>query len=85
MKKSYVHKKILEYVDIDERYLSDDTNLVLDLHMNSYDCVSIIGDIEVELGIEIPDIEIRNLQTIRDMADYLNSKERNDLPYVLNR
>jgi acyl carrier protein len=70
----YVCRKILEYVDVDEASLTENTNLMLDLHMNSYDCVSIVGRIESELGIEIPDIEIRNLQTVGDISDYLRTK-----------
>jgi acyl carrier protein len=71
---SYVCKKILEYVDVDEASLTENTNLALDLHMNSYDCVSIVGNIESELGIEIPDIEIRNLQTVGELSEYLKTK-----------
>jgi len=70
----YVRKKILEYVEVDETSLTENTNLALDLHMNSYDCVSIVGQIESELGIEIPDVEIRNLQTVGELSDYLKSK-----------
>jgi len=70
----YVCKKILEYVDVDEASLTENTNLALDLHMNSYDCVSIVGNIESELGIEIPDIEIRNLQTVGELSEYLKTK-----------
>ena len=70
----YVCKKILEYVDVNENDLSDNTHLILDLHMNSYDCVNIVGNIEDELGIEIPDIEIRNLQTVGELSDYLKIK-----------
>ena len=70
----YVCKKILEYVDVDEASLTENTNLALDLHMNSYDCVSIVGNIENELGIEIPDIEIRNLQTVGELSEYLRTK-----------
>ena len=71
---SYVCKKILEYVDVEEKSITENTNLVLDLHMNSYDCVNIVGNIENELGIEIPDIEIRNLQTVGDISKYLKRK-----------
>lgn len=71
---SYVCKKILEYVDVDENDLSDNTHLILDLHMNSYDCVNIVGNIEDELGIEIPDVEIKNLQTVGELSDYLKIK-----------
>lgn len=71
---NYVCKKILEYVEVDANDLNDNTHLVLDLHMNSYDCVNIVGNIEDELGIEIPDIEIRNLQTVGELSDYLKLK-----------
>lgn len=71
---NYVCKKILEYVDVEAEDLTDQTHLVLDLHMNSYDCVNIVGNIESELGIEIPDIEIRNLQTVGELSDYLKIK-----------
>lgn len=81
----YVYKKIQEYVDIDKRFLSEDTNIVLDLHINSYDFISIIGDIESELGIEIPDIDIRDLQTVSDIAKYLDIKMNNDIPNVLGQ
>ena len=73
---NYVRKKILEYVEADESIITDDTNMVIDLHMNSYDCVSIVGNIETELGIEIPDVEIRNLQTVGDISKYLEIKMR---------
>jgi acyl carrier protein len=70
----YVCRKILEYVDIEKSSITEDTNLVLDLHMNSYDCVSIVGNIENELGIEIPDVDIRNLQTVGNISEYLKKK-----------
>ena len=73
---NYVRKKILEYVDVDEDFITEDTNMILDLHMNSYDCVNIIGKIETELRIEIPDIEIRNLQTVGDLSRFLEAKMR---------
>lgn len=71
---SYVCKKLLEYVDVEESLITDKTHLILDLHMNSYDCVNIVGRIEEELGIEIPDIEIRNLLTVGELSDYLQAK-----------
>jgi acyl carrier protein len=70
----YVCRKILEYVDVEKSSITEDTNLALDLHMNSYDCVSIVGSMENELGIEIPDIDIRNLQTVGSISEYLKKK-----------
>jgi acyl carrier protein len=61
-------------VDIDEEKITEDTHFVRDLGLNSYDFVSIVGKVESDLGIEIPDIEIRDLQTAGDMANYLKKK-----------
>lgn len=71
---NYIRKNVVEYVDIDENDITENTHFVRDLHLNSYDFVSIVGKVESELGIEIPDIEIRDLQTAGDMADYLKKK-----------
>jgi acyl carrier protein len=69
-----VIKIIQEFVEIDEDSITEDTNLINDLHLTSYDIVGIIGKIESDLGIEIPDREIRNLDTVGELIKYLNNK-----------
>ena len=71
---NYVRKSIVEYVDVDENAITEETHFVRDLGLNSYDFVSIVGKAEADLGIEIPDIEISGLQTAGDMAEYLKKK-----------
>lgn len=71
---NYIRKKITEYADIDEKEISEETSFVQDLQLNSFDLVSMIGKVENELNIEIPDIEIRDLQTVGDLAQYLRNK-----------
>ncbi len=48
-------KTIKEYVDVDENQITKDTNFLLDLHLTSFDIVSMVGELEDDLGIEIPD------------------------------
>lgn len=71
---NYIRKNIVEYVDVDENSITESTHFARDLHLNSYDFVSIVGKVESDLGIEIPDIEIRDLQTAGEMAEYLKKK-----------
>ncbi len=69
-----IRKTILEYVDIPEEKITEDTDFVTDLEMNSYDLISMIGQLEESLCIEIPDTEIRDLKTVGDVAEYLKQK-----------
>ena len=71
---NYIKKKLTEYADINVDNISEETNFMQDLQLNSFDFVSMIGKVENELNIEIPDIEIRDLQTVGDLAGYLRTK-----------
>lgn len=69
-----VVKTIQEFVDVDENSITEETHFTRDLHLTSYDVVGIMGKVESDLGIEIPDREIRNLDTVRELITYLNKK-----------
>ena len=67
-------KDIMEYVEIEESSLTESTNPVTDLHLNSYDFISLIGRLESELGIAIPERELRKLETLGDLDVYIREK-----------
>ena len=69
-----INKLIMEYIEVDEENLTPHTNPVRDLNLNSYDYISIIGRIESELGIEIDERELRNIQTLGELDEYIKSK-----------
>lgn len=71
---SIINNLIMEYVEVNEEDLHEETNPVTDLNLNSYDFISIIGRIEGELGIEIDERELRNLQTLGELDEYIRSK-----------
>jgi acyl carrier protein len=71
---SYIKKNLIEYVDVAEENITAQTRFVADLNLNSYDFISIVGKVETELDIEIPDAEIRDIQTVGEMAEYLKKK-----------
>lgn len=71
---SIINNLIMEYVEVKEEDLHEETNPVTDLNLNSYDFISIIGRIEGELGIEIDERELRNLQTLGELDEYIRSK-----------
>jgi acyl carrier protein len=64
----------MEYVEVEEKDLTEETNPVRDLHLNSYDFISIIGRLESELGIDINERELKNLETLGELDAYIKSK-----------
>lgn len=65
---------ILEYAEVDADALTEDTNIVSDLNLNSYDFISIIGRLEQEFGVEISDRDIQKFETLGDVDKYLREK-----------
>ena len=64
-------KIINDYVDVEGMEINEETNFLLDLHLTSFDIVSMIGELENDLGIEIPEAKIRDLDTVGELAKYL--------------
>ncbi len=69
-----IRKVIVEFVDVDEEKITSETRFIEDLELNSYDFANIIGKLEEILDIEIPDRDLRDLETIRDVEEYLKKK-----------
>ena len=63
-----------EYVDVPKESITEATDFVQDLHMNSYDFVSLIGELEERLGVETEDEELQELHTVGDVVAYLKTK-----------
>lgn len=62
-----------EFTEMKTEQMNRDTKLVADMGLNSFDVVNVVVAFEEEFDIEIPDRAIRNLQTIGNIADYLES------------
>lgn len=69
-----IRKALLEYVEIEEESITEDTEILQDLHMNSYDFVTMVGELEEKFGIEIPDEELREIVTVGDVIKCIKSK-----------
>lgn len=67
---------VKEYTDADEADITRETDPVRDLHMNSYDLMSMIGRLESDLAIEISERDVRRLVTLGDLDDYVKAKLR---------
>ena len=61
-----------------QQQLTLQTDLVRDLQLNSFDVVNIIIAFENEFGIEIETQQIRHIQKIKDILDYLEKQGVHD-------
>lgn len=69
-----IRNTILEYVDVEADKITEETNPVTDLSMTSYDFISVVGKLEDELGVEIPEREMRKFETLGDLDRYIRSR-----------
>ena len=69
---SDVIKLISEVCEIPEGKISEKSNLTTDLELESLDIVTLISECEDRYHLTIPDKDIKTLQTVKDIVDYLN-------------
>ena len=66
---------IMEQLQVEESEITMDTNLMKDLSADSLDAVEIIMAIEDEFGIEIPDEDAENIQTVQDLVKFVEENK----------
>ena len=66
---------IMEQLQVEESEITMDTNLMKDLSADSLDAVEIIMAIEDEYGIEIPDEDAENIQTVADLVRFVEENK----------
>ena len=65
---------ISETFEIPEKDLSENTNLIEDLSIDSVDVVELVVELEDEFGLdEIPEEELRQIRTIGDLVAYVST------------
>lgn len=56
-------------IDVDK--ISDDAGIVDDLGADSLDTVEMLLTIEETFGVSVPDDDVANLKTVRDISEYI--------------
>ena len=67
-----VNDILAEQLGVELTVLTPEANLVDDLGADSLDVVELVMALEEEFGVEIPDEEVENIRTIRDVTEYIN-------------
>lgn len=67
---------ITEHFDVDRTKLTDETDLVAELHADSLDLVELIMAFEDTFGLAIPDDVALSVKTIGDVVKYVEGAEK---------
>lgn len=59
------------YVEVNPDEITLESRFIDDLGFNSYDFMSLLGDIETEFDITVDESEVVNLHTIGDAVNYI--------------
>ena len=69
--KNEVIEIISKVTEIPVKKINLDANLVKDLKLESLDLVSLVTEFEEKYNIVVDDKDIKNLQTVKDIVDYI--------------
>lgn len=64
---------ICQYVDVNPDTITEDSRFMEDLGFNSYDFMSLVGEVEEQYDIEVEEREVVQIKTIKDAMDYIAS------------
>ncbi len=64
---------IVNYVEVDPESITRDSRLVEDLGLTSFDIMSMLGELEDTLEVEIEQADAAKIVTVGDAVDYLET------------
>lgn len=70
-----IKKIISEQLNIEEDKITEDSSFKEDLGADSLDLFELVMALEEEFNVEIPSEDLENLSTVKDVMDYVASKE----------
>lgn len=65
---------ILEYVDMPKESITPETTFLADMHMNSLDIMTMIGQLEDEYDITIETEDLNDIYTMQQLVDYVEER-----------
>lgn len=66
-----IKEMICNYVEVEPDKIMPDSKFADDLGFNSFDFMSLLGEVEDKYGIHINEEEILDLATVQDAVDYI--------------
>ena len=60
---------ICEYVDVNPSDIKEESRFIEDLGFNSYDFMSMVGEIEEKFDVEVEEREVVHVQNVKDEVE----------------
>lgn len=67
---------ICNYVDVDPDAITPESRFIEDLGFNSYDFMSLLGELDDTHGVTLDENEVLKLYTVKEAADYLEKLKK---------
>lgn len=67
---------ICNYVEVDADSITEDSRFIEDLGFNSYDFMSLLGELEEILEVQVSEEEVVKLSTVGDAIKYLETLKK---------
>lgn len=64
---------IVNYVEVDKADIKPESRFMEDLGFTSFDFMSMLGEIEDELDVELEQEKAADIRTVQEAADYLET------------
>lgn len=64
---------IVNYVEVKKEDIKPESRFMEDLGFTSFDFMSMLGEVEDALDVEVDPAEAANIRTVQEAADYLST------------
>ena len=64
---------IASVTEVDKNIIKEDSNLIKDLEIDSLDLVDLVVEFENKYNFQIPDQDVKEIQTVKDIVDYIKA------------
>ena len=72
-----IKELICNYVEVNPEDITENSRFIEDLGFNSYDFISMLGDLETELGVTVDENDVMEIHTVGEAVKYLNKLKEN--------
>ena len=62
---------IMNYVEVEKEDVTPESRFMEDLGFTSFDCMSMLGEVEDEFDLEIEQEKAADIRTVQEAVDYL--------------
>ena len=69
---------ICQYVDVDPEAITEDARFVEDLGFNSYDFMSMVGELEEIYDIEVEEREVVGIRTVGEAIEHIEKLQNEE-------